>query len=537
MKRTNQSTPYQRPLQNSRNSSSTPSAATLRRLSGASNSTGNSRLFGGGGLTPYSRLMLGGTNSGHSTPQRRPSSGQSTASSSGNSGNGGTDDQTATKVPPTDAMSSTARLILETLEKMSTPLKDSDKMPTLSVDRKRVAEELNNSLGLTPGNMGSARKRPRLGNGPLGSGGTNSPLAGPPFRKLYSPLSANRSRPPRVNHITPMATLNNSASNSRPSTPGGGLDTIIPPPAPPNIPPSITAFSTPLSTTAAAGASEAMGGGKVRNRVTKRSGDRFDEEEAPPLPSFLTNNIPTLKVNTPLTGFSFGGSTNKKSGEEEEETSKNSAQDHKDDVETQGNKKESNNNITINFKDSSAEKSSVPMFGLNQPLVAAKSTPTTAFNSSATPLTTTTTNNSTSGQLQQKQGDNNAVGVGGVNFNFSSPVNTLPKRRKSGASDNFSDSNSNSSGFGVGSGAGGLPTANKTVFDVLGIKKKEEESSKDSSEDSKSKPLVNGSIHKDFIFQAPEKLSVQQTQDSTTTKCSKSFTFSTPQIVVVTTSN
>ena len=58
-----------------------------------------------------------------------------------------------------------------------------------------------------------------------------------------------------------------------------------------------------------------------------------------------------------------------------------------------------------------------------------------------------------------------------------SPVNTLPKRRKSGAAsdNNFSD-NSNSSGFG---GGGGLGTSNKTVFDVLGIKKKDEESSKE----------------------------------------------------------
>ena len=53
-------------------------------------------------------------------------------------------------------------------------------MPFINLFFFRVAEELNNSLGLT----GSARKRPRLGTGPMQSG---SPL-GKKIHSLYTLL-------------------------------------------------------------------------------------------------------------------------------------------------------------------------------------------------------------------------------------------------------------------------------------------------------------------------------------------------------------
>merc|ERR1719476_529844 len=83
-------------------------------------------------------------------------------------------------VPATDSMSSTARLILDTLDKMSTPIQDAKKMPPLvqprAEKRKLIEEELNCSL------KSPQRRRVRLGSGALS-------LAGPPLRKSYAPVS------------------------------------------------------------------------------------------------------------------------------------------------------------------------------------------------------------------------------------------------------------------------------------------------------------------------------------------------------------
>jgi len=83
-------------------------------------------------------------------------------------------------VPATDSMSSTARLILDTLDKMSTPIQDAKKMPALvqprAEKRKLIEEELNCSL------KSPQRRRVRLGSGALS-------LAGPPLRKSYAPVS------------------------------------------------------------------------------------------------------------------------------------------------------------------------------------------------------------------------------------------------------------------------------------------------------------------------------------------------------------
>merc|ERR1719234_1031301 len=77
-------------------------------------------------------------------------------------------------------MSSTARLILDTLDKMSTPIQDAKKMPALvqprAEKRKLIEEELNCSL------KSPQRRRVRLGSGALS-------LAGPPLRKSYAPVS------------------------------------------------------------------------------------------------------------------------------------------------------------------------------------------------------------------------------------------------------------------------------------------------------------------------------------------------------------
>lgn len=100
-------------------------------------------------------------------------------------------------VPATDSMSSTARLILDTLDKMSTPIQDAKKMPPLvqprAEKRKLIEEELNCSL------KSPQRRRVRLGSGALS-------LAGPPLRKSYAPVSLSNglSSPlPATNTKTP----------------------------------------------------------------------------------------------------------------------------------------------------------------------------------------------------------------------------------------------------------------------------------------------------------------------------------------------
>lgn len=108
-----------------------------------------------------------------------PSSLPSTAPSSPHSSPGPT-------VSPPAPLSSTARLILSTLEKLSsggTPVTDAKKIPLCSPSssgraekRKLLETELNCSF--SPG-----RRRPRLGGGGLALS-----LAGPPLRKNFSPI-------------------------------------------------------------------------------------------------------------------------------------------------------------------------------------------------------------------------------------------------------------------------------------------------------------------------------------------------------------
>ena len=107
-----------------------------------------------------------------------------------------------------DGMSSTARLILDTLERMSTPIRDAHKIPIVgrAEKRRQVMSELESSLvqsNCNNGTSNSKRRRPNLGNG--GSASTISNihtlLNGPPLRKLMSPMSAittPRSRPVAV---------------------------------------------------------------------------------------------------------------------------------------------------------------------------------------------------------------------------------------------------------------------------------------------------------------------------------------------------
>ena len=109
--------------------------------------------------------------------------------------------QSATAKSANASMSSTAKRILDTLEKMSTPVKDAQRIPlsnssngaekefgqTWSERRRKLAEELlNGGSLLTP--LSRNRKRPNLrGDGT----GQRNLLSGPPLRNTYSASAAS----------------------------------------------------------------------------------------------------------------------------------------------------------------------------------------------------------------------------------------------------------------------------------------------------------------------------------------------------------
>jgi len=163
-------------------------------------------------------------------------------------------------VPATDSMSSTARLILDTLDKMSTPIQDAKKMPPLvqprAEKRKLIEEELNCSL------KSPQRRRVRLGSGALS-------LAGPPLRKSYAPVSltnglasplatsASKTPSPQPSPlpIAPPATVFPSATKSSLKLKSKVVDSGRAPPAtrssptPPAAPPAAISQALPLPIT------------------------------------------------------------------------------------------------------------------------------------------------------------------------------------------------------------------------------------------------------------------------------------------------
>ncbi len=90
-------------------------------------------------------------------------------------------------------MSSTAKMILDTLEKMSTPLRDAQKIPVPRAERRRrIAEELLEGTGggsFSVGLLRGGRRRPSLSAKPGGSAGF---LGGPPVRsRLFTPVTVS----------------------------------------------------------------------------------------------------------------------------------------------------------------------------------------------------------------------------------------------------------------------------------------------------------------------------------------------------------
>lgn len=259
----------------------------------------------------------------------------------------------------TSGMSSTAKIILDTLEKMSTPIRDAQKIPMASAraeKRRAIADQLlerppggggGGSAGSSPNSIGSgsssvaanyARRRPRLGRmtpGRMTPGTGASLLNGPPLRKVYSPVDSSAACNRRMG-----ASSANNSMGSGPRVWSYGAKTI------PSS--SKVAFSSDSSTAVKSTgtslqfsvptlskASKApqleqptpMSSGKIRAKVGEKAkmraekaffddADGSEREEAPPHLKNASETInPFLKMNS-LPKFSFGvGGQNKKTEE------------------------------------------------------------------------------------------------------------------------------------------------------------------------------------------------------------------------------
>jgi len=178
--------------------------------------------------------------------------------------------------PTSDGMSTTARLILDTLDKMSTPILDARKIPTpvqpRAEKRKLIEDELNCSL-----KSPVRSRRPRLGGGPA--------LSGPPLRRNYSPAPLSGATP------IPLPTR------------GTQVESRLAQPTPP------TQDKQPTSTSSF----------KIKTKVTevKRSKVDMTAPDPPPSPPFAGSTVPLLQVDSmPV----FNLSSNKTSSAVQEET-------------------------------------------------------------------------------------------------------------------------------------------------------------------------------------------------------------------------
>ena len=246
-------------------------------------------------------------------------------------------------------MSSTARLIFDTLEKMSTPIRDAQKLipsvncsPPRAEKRKAIAEQLDWSHGSLK------RRRPQLGNTTEYSGQLN----GPPLRTVFSPVSASpRSkstatksarmsssfvssgasnsadkRPSKVSFspssssytsnlmpsVSKTTTTSMTTSSSKTKFGSTTSPATMKTAAEPSPGFSIGLWSSPPSTNSPSDINSTASGGKMRAKVGGLKDHRasampktiVEEEEADPLPAFLASHNNALPIKT-MPSFNF----------------------------------------------------------------------------------------------------------------------------------------------------------------------------------------------------------------------------------------
>ncbi|XP_051520156.1 nuclear pore complex protein Nup153-like isoform X2 [Myxocyprinus asiaticus] len=196
---------------------------------------------------------------------------------------------------PCGVTSATARRILQSLERMSSPLADAKRIPST------VSSPLSTSLNHTDLDISNFQsKRKRLES------------SVPPVQKLVVPAAA--------------AVSGNRSMSFRPSLTPGGVNRVFektnrenparqsPPISDQAPPPSTSSLSYPLSSTPAASSSGSGGGKMKRERTARPSTKRLDDEvaEEPDLPpASLPSNftLPSFSFSSPPPTFSLTSST------------------------------------------------------------------------------------------------------------------------------------------------------------------------------------------------------------------------------------
>lgn len=236
------------------------------------------------------------------------------------------------------------RLILDTLEKMSTPVRDAQKIPLIgrAEKRRQVMSELECSLVQAgPGTPSIKRRRPNLGGSSttLSSEGRTL-LNGPPVRTLVSPVattprpraamkSARISTLSFSNAKAPTSTVTTSATTQPVQTStavvADSLDTQIKPST--ESAPEKSKFQFPFSVPALSGgignsqnqksdghatkplifgADFGKSGGKVRTKLGEKSVDLTSvEHHQEPLPAHLSNPVSSGLEVKQLPNFGF----------------------------------------------------------------------------------------------------------------------------------------------------------------------------------------------------------------------------------------
>jgi len=203
---------------------------------------------------------------------------------------------------PPAPLSSTARVILSTLEKISsggTPVTDARKIPMTSPSsasraekRKLIESELNCSLSSSPG-----RRRARLGGGGLALA-----LAGPPLRKNFSPCLNNSNSTASNSSMSSGSTATPFARKSQVNSQASETDLVLVVPEKT----SRTSLVTEMSNNASATSNTAKSSFKMKSKVTDSGRSRPAPDLTAPIPVVPDplSTVPPLQVNK-LPAFNF----------------------------------------------------------------------------------------------------------------------------------------------------------------------------------------------------------------------------------------
>ena len=207
-------------------------------------------------------------------------------------------------------MSSTARLIFDTLEKMSTPVRDAQKLiPSVSLSsppraekRRMIAEQLDwchDSL---------KRRRPRLGQSDSSRRGDH--LNGPPLRTVFSPLPPTpkpRSTATKSARLTAVAATPTSIAASTRTSADLSLSKAFAPKSDlRQSTPSVTQPNTSTNFMAVSAVTLGGGGGKMRTKVCETTRGQKSESLSSfdPTPAFIaSHNAPLPLKSLPVISY------------------------------------------------------------------------------------------------------------------------------------------------------------------------------------------------------------------------------------------